>query len=482
MADSKSKSERKRPWRENIEALTMAIGVALVFKVFFLEISKIPSGSMQPTLMGDPGSETFDRIAVDKLSYHFRDPERWEIVVFKHPLERSRVMVKRLVGMPDEELKIEHGDLWTRASDEEPWTQLRRPQDVQRRMWKSLEPRELKKSRWRALDTEDWRIQSEGIKALGPGSARYERAAGGVVLDVYTDGYPDELRPEVQGGGARHEVGDLRLTGEVVPSAEATAIAIELSEGELRYVFHLPGPAANAEERARIEVRSRNQTAPLAVHEAEGALELVAEEAISFDVQNLDDRLSLRIDGEELVAAEVDPVAQQTSSIVLRLEGGSAEFQDLMPYRDVYYYDPHPTRPKPWTATIPSEHYVMLGDNTQDSADGRDWSYTSFRWDQGDGERSEKGNFRGSGNFGGVVDLSANPIPIRFPDGAAGELFRDEWGDRHWLRESEITARRLDRDGVPMPLVPRGLMMGRAFAVFWPLQPTRGLWRLGWLR
>ena len=41
-------------WRENIEALVMAIVVALLFKYFVLEISKIPSGSMQPTLMGNP--------------------------------------------------------------------------------------------------------------------------------------------------------------------------------------------------------------------------------------------------------------------------------------------------------------------------------------------------------------------------------------------------------------------------------------------
>ena len=36
------------------------------------------------------------------LPLAMRDPKRWEIVVFKHPIERSRVMVKRLVGLPEE--------------------------------------------------------------------------------------------------------------------------------------------------------------------------------------------------------------------------------------------------------------------------------------------------------------------------------------------------------------------------------------------
>ena len=127
-------------WRENIEALTMAIVVALLFKYFVLEISKIPSGSMQPTLMGNPETGVFDRTLVDKLSFQFRDPERFEIVVFKHPLEQSRVMVKRLVGMPGEDLRVANGDLWTRANQKEPWRILRRPPAVVREMLRPLPP------------------------------------------------------------------------------------------------------------------------------------------------------------------------------------------------------------------------------------------------------------------------------------------------------------------------------------------------------
>ena len=96
MAKTANKKSQQR-WRENIEALTVAIVVALLFKYFILEISKIPSGSMQPTLMGHPQSGVFDRVLVDKLSFRFRDPERFEIVVFKHPLERSRVIGHLLV-------------------------------------------------------------------------------------------------------------------------------------------------------------------------------------------------------------------------------------------------------------------------------------------------------------------------------------------------------------------------------------------------
>src|SRR6185503_4509212 len=150
-------------WRENIEALTMAIVVALLFKYFVLEISKIPSGSMQPTLMGNPDTGVYDRTVVDKLSFRFRDPERFEIVVFKHPLERSRIMVKRLVGMPGEDLKVEYGDLWTRKDASEPWRILRRPPAVMREMWRPLR-RDARRPDWSVVrGGKEWRISGSDI-------------------------------------------------------------------------------------------------------------------------------------------------------------------------------------------------------------------------------------------------------------------------------------------------------------------------------
>ena len=144
MAKSPKTNEKKpkseTPIRENIELVLMALVVALLFKGFVFEVSRIPSGSMQPTLMGDVETGVFDRIAVDRLSFQYRDPERWEVVVFKHPLERSRDMVKRIVGMPGEELRISGGDLWTRTSPDDEWTILRKPDKVQRRFWRSLIP------------------------------------------------------------------------------------------------------------------------------------------------------------------------------------------------------------------------------------------------------------------------------------------------------------------------------------------------------
>jgi hypothetical protein len=506
----KKKDAEKTPhrWRENIEALTMAIVVALLFKYFVLEISKIPSGSMQPTLMGSPAAQVFDRTLVDKLVYRLRDPERFEIVVFKHPLERSRVMVKRLVGMPDEDLRILHGDLWTRRDESEPWRILRRPPAVQADMWLALHP-DPRVRDWSVVRGKGWLVEERAVRARGDGAARFRETAG-PIRDDPLDGYPpqvlDALAPRVRPEGTR-PVADIRLTGELVALAGTTEIAFELTEGQRVYELTLPGPAAPADATARIRVRDsaagteRVETGP--------ALRLSAGERHDFALENLDDRVALELDGELVVATEVEPSALQTASLTLEVSGEGADLEELRVARDIHYLPPQGHASEGWEVRIGAERYVMLGDNTHDSADSRLWQAACAFVDGSGWEVAARGNYR---------ENEENPSSGRLPDGTPALRFRDEWGEIHWLdgtgpaivgipdhrhddpvRRIPDTARLL---GAPdpadarallaqperlalardEPLVPRELILGRAIAVFWPIRPVQGLWRLGWLR
>jgi len=58
-----------------------------------------------------------DRILVTKFSYQFGDPQRWDVVVFKYPGDAKMNYIKRLVGLPGEQLRIRHGDILTRPID-----------------------------------------------------------------------------------------------------------------------------------------------------------------------------------------------------------------------------------------------------------------------------------------------------------------------------------------------------------------------------
>jgi signal peptidase I len=77
-----SQSKRRGSfWRELPILLGVAIVVAILVRTFVLQTFWIPSESMQNTL------EIDDRVLVNKVIYHLRDPERGEIVVFRAPAD-----------------------------------------------------------------------------------------------------------------------------------------------------------------------------------------------------------------------------------------------------------------------------------------------------------------------------------------------------------------------------------------------------------
>lgn len=471
MGKKKDKDAPRHPWRENIEAITMAIVMAVMLKYFIVEAYKIPTGSMQPTLMGNDETAIKDRILVDKFSYHFREPERWEVTVFKYPLDLSKNFIKRLVGVGPEQLKIQDGDLWRRDDGASDWTVLRRPRSVQREVWKELYPGQDGLPGWKALGgANTWAVDGSTILAQGPGSLRFP--PNGSVMDDYRHGYPLSVRKAIRSNSlsARHPVGDLRVEGEIEPRAECEGFTIELREGSRRYLFELPGPAAAQEAGPVVSAKETvtSYDSPLGEGlEARGepGWRLKSGTATSFAAQNMDDLLSLEIDGEVVLELEIPAASDQSSGVFLHIEGGGAELDELSVQRDIYYLSDSVKRHE-WD--IPEGHYVMLGDNTQDSSDAREWMLERIRYPRGEGGDIYRGNLRGQ---------NINPRIVQGGPGGAMQWFRDEFGELHHWRASE--AERLTPE--PVSLVPRELVTGRAVLVFWPLKPSFRLWRLEWV-
>ncbi|MDG4829552.1 signal peptidase I [Solwaraspora sp. WMMD1047] len=98
MIDEQTEKPRNSFWRELPILLGVAILVAVLVRAFVLQTFFIPSPSMEHTLDID------DRVLVNKLVYHFRSPERGEIVVFRAPAEWSgnpdgEDFIKRVIGV-----------------------------------------------------------------------------------------------------------------------------------------------------------------------------------------------------------------------------------------------------------------------------------------------------------------------------------------------------------------------------------------------
>src|ERR687887_1928817 len=108
-----------RQWRIAIDwAVTIlgAVAIVLAIKAYVVNPYRIPSSSMEPTLhCARPGSgceaRFSDRVLANRFIYHFREPHRGEIIVFKTPpLAKARcgaggTFVKRLIGLPGDNVR-----------------------------------------------------------------------------------------------------------------------------------------------------------------------------------------------------------------------------------------------------------------------------------------------------------------------------------------------------------------------------------------
>jgi signal peptidase I len=82
----------------------IAIAVALLVQAFLVKPYRIPSESMQDTLL------IGDRVLVDRISWRVSEPERGDVVVFHQP-ETGLVLIKRVVGLPGDTLSLRDGRL-----------------------------------------------------------------------------------------------------------------------------------------------------------------------------------------------------------------------------------------------------------------------------------------------------------------------------------------------------------------------------------
>lgn len=104
----------KSKFREYAETLISAFLIAMVIRTFVVQAFKIPTGSMEPTLHGDPRHG--DRIFVNKFIYRFKKPQRGDVIVFATKnipgLDGNKDYIKRLAGLPGETLEIKDGNVY----------------------------------------------------------------------------------------------------------------------------------------------------------------------------------------------------------------------------------------------------------------------------------------------------------------------------------------------------------------------------------
>jgi len=142
-AGDKKKKKRKGKGRELAECLLVAGALALGIRTFAFQLFKIPTRSMEPTLIGN--EDYGDRVVA--AMWYKRGPylplklgklDRWQVIVFDHYIKdgdgkrHGTNFIKRLVGLPGEKIEIRDGDIWVNGQI------ARKPPAVQERIWLGL--------------------------------------------------------------------------------------------------------------------------------------------------------------------------------------------------------------------------------------------------------------------------------------------------------------------------------------------------------
>ena len=495
--------------RETVEAIVVALILALVVRGFEAQAFVIPTGSMAPTLMGrhkelscpqcgfvysvnasqevegpsfprqvysgicvncryqargltEAPSFKGDRILVMMFPYDLpflpgsSPPERWDVVVFRYPEEPEVSYIKRLVGLPGETIRITHGDIYVKRPGSATYCLERKPlkhqiamqmsvYDDRHRPWALADRDEWR--RWQSAAKGGWRIVDPKLsqyrveatpedqwvelryKHLVPDPEQWDAILTDrplpreprptLITDFYSyntnlsangSNIVEEPRETKSAWMQPHWVGDLTISASVDVTSPRGEICLELVKGGLphRCIINVQTGAARL---TRGEQTLLEHDSPL---KGPGRYQV--------EFANVDDRLTLWVNGRSVYENGVEyeqgdevaiPTAADLSPAGVAVRNGSVTVSDLVLKRDIYYtqypgqsdYGPVFEDHEPRTATelfeflsnpaqfpnlvrvgsetykLGEERFLMLGDNSPCSKDGRGWDRSDRDWD-----------------------------------------------------------------------------------------------------
>lgn len=107
--------QKQSGWKQELwewlKIIVSAALIAIVLNTCIIANSKVPSASMENTIM------TGDRVIGSRLSYRFGDPQRGDVVIFRFPDNEKIYYVKRIIGMPGDTVDIVDGQVYLNGSE-----------------------------------------------------------------------------------------------------------------------------------------------------------------------------------------------------------------------------------------------------------------------------------------------------------------------------------------------------------------------------
>ncbi len=446
-------------------SIIVAFSIAFVFRAFVVEPFIIPTGSMAPTLLGshvrfhsdesaytwavaprdyvdgmrqrrpfsiqgntasgysalrvtDPMTRRLvsreqaplsagDRILVLKHVYALREPRRWETIVFRNPespFVGSRNLIKRLIGLPNEEIRIVDGDIFVRrTSTTDSFRVQRKPLRIQLAAWQTVHQMSPPAHLPEAADatqtipwiTQGWEVEGEALRTgtSEPIQLVWDVAArdeDGELLWPIEDWVWYNDNPGLVRSRGRYPVSDIRLRAGVAPESDGLRCSVVLEARN--HIFE----ARIEDGRATLRMKSNLGDGDWSVlAEAEASSRVLAPGRVTnIELWHVDQSLQLWIDGQRMLYGEyewdafkrlayaagrdvsegltfnhVDAKQYQRPKLRIELGGASATLHRVALDRDLFH---QPARSAPSFA-LGADEFFALGDNSANSRDSRAW-------------------------------------------------------------------------------------------------------------
>jgi len=431
------KKDRAAEIANTFEWLITAFILAFVFRAFVMEAFRIPTGSMADTLKGahfrlrcpqcgygydhgfvpqsyglpddtvppgavpvrqqtrcpscgfyTPAGEEVpvangDRILVLKCVYQFVDPKRWDVIVFKNPINPTENYIKRLIGLPGDTIEIVDGDVCINGLI------ARKPPEVQKELWmpvydhdfQPVNPNEragFNGHRWQPpfhFEGTAWKISDENPTRLvldSPPDQASVLLYGGPSANSFAATYAYD---EVYTYGSMPVCSDLMLRFYVQPASSEGDVGVTLSKLGVDYKARLDWSGkmtlAKVKDGQETILATKNVTAP------------PRSEFTLVKFANVDHQLLFEFNGNELSVdlGRVPKALEQGSQTAPRAEifgSGKLTLSHVALFRDIHYTSDgqgsrggRAIQGRPFQ--LNENEFFVLGDNSPNSEDGRWW-------------------------------------------------------------------------------------------------------------
>lgn len=348
-------------WKPLLAGILLALGI----RAYVLDVYGVRKHSMEPTLHAQERGPS-DKVAVFKLAYLFGRPERWNLCVFQREGEPQKI-VKRVVGLPGEWIRIQDGDVWVGSKPGFLHLLRKTPEQVERVMVtladQDVRPIQFPADTTWAFDASRWKALEGGLEALPPAGGRAELSFRGLLHGGYL-GPDGEVRLSVL---AVRDFG-VELSWEALDPGATLVIRMEALGRVFRARVSRKGEEVLVEAdgweamRVKYPPLSRGKPVKIRFLQADCRVFLwIAGKAFFKDIgpwPALPRRLHL---------------GSRWNGLSLWVAGGKGRIRHLKVLRDLYYTDVqggrHGTGRDP--QYVGKDEYYVLGDNSPVSEDSR---------------------------------------------------------------------------------------------------------------